>query len=86
MEPGADEIVSYVCGTLTTAAALTHDSMSKHELEGTTLCIHSVVTEGGHRRKHIGTRTLRAYMQWVGRAALTPGECQVGYMDRNGCH
>lgn len=39
--------------------------MSTHEPEGSTLCIHSVVTEGGHRRKHIGTRTLRTYMQWV---------------------
>lgn len=64
-EAGGDELVSYVCGTLTTADVLTHESMSTHEPEGKTLCIHSVVTEGGHRRKQIGTRTLRAYMQWV---------------------
>lgn len=63
--PGGDELVSYVCGTLTTAEVLTHDSMSTHEPSGSTLCIHSVVTEGGHRRKHIGTKTLRAYVQWV---------------------
>jgi len=64
-EPGGDEMVSYVCGTLTAADVLTHHSMSTHEPAGTTLCIHSVVTEGGHRRTQIGTRTLRAYMQWL---------------------
>ena len=61
-QPGGDELVSYVCGTLTTADVLTHDSMSTHEPNGTTLCIHSVVTEGGHRRTKIGTKTLRAYL------------------------
>ena len=59
---GEDEIVSYVCGTLTSADVLTHDSMSTHEPTGKTLCVHSVVTEGGHRRTKIGTKTLRAYM------------------------
>jgi len=24
-----------------------------------------VVTEGGHRRKQIGTKTLKAYMRWI---------------------
>ena len=39
--------------------------MSEHNPDGTTLCVHSVVTEGGHRRKQIGTKTLKAYVQWV---------------------
>jgi len=62
---GADEIVSYVCGTLIKGETLTHESMSTHDADGDTLCIHSVVTEGGHRRKHIGTKTLKAYMRWI---------------------
>ncbi len=62
---GADEIVSYVCGTLIKGETLTHESMSTHDVEGDTLCIHSVVTEGGHRRKQIGTKTLKAYMRWI---------------------
>ena len=57
---GADEIVSYVCGTLIKGETLTHESMSTHDSDGDTLCIHSVVTEGGHRRKQIGTKTLKA--------------------------
>ena len=62
---GADEIVSYVCGTLNKGETLTHESMSTHDADGDTLCIHSVVTEGGHRRKQIGTKTLKAYMRWI---------------------
>ena len=62
---GADEIVSYVCGTLIKGETLTHESMSTHDADGDTLCIHSVVTEGGHRRKQIGTKTLKAYMRWI---------------------
>ena len=63
--PGEDEIVSYVCGTLTMADALTHESMTTHEPAGSTLCVHSVVVEGARRRKQIGTRTLRAYVRVV---------------------
>ena len=62
---GADEIVSYVCGTLIKGETLTHESMSTHDADGDTLCIHSEVTEGGHRRKQIGTKTLKAYMRWI---------------------
>ena len=37
-----DEIVGFICGTLTAAERLTHHSMQHHEKEGRTLCIHSV--------------------------------------------
>ena len=43
----------FICGTLTTATKLTDESMSSHEPEGATLCIHSVVgafTARSHRR------------------------------------
>ncbi len=39
----ADEIVGFICGTLTTAERLTHHSMQHHEKDGQTLCIHSVL-------------------------------------------
>ena len=60
-----DALVSYVCGTLTSGATLTHESMSEHDPSGTTLCVHSVVTCGSRRREGIGTKTLRAYCRWV---------------------
>lgn len=38
----SDELVGFVCGTLTKADRLTHESMQQHDMEDTTLCIHSV--------------------------------------------
>ncbi len=36
-----EAIVGYICGTLSKADKLTHDSMQTHEAEGEMLCIHS---------------------------------------------
>ncbi len=43
-----DEVVGFICGTLTAAERLTHRSMQHHEKEGRTLCIHSVSTATLH--------------------------------------
>ncbi|KAL0042704.1 hypothetical protein WJX79_008208 [Trebouxia sp. C0005] len=59
----ADTLVGYTCGTLTTADALTHESMSRHDPEGQTLCIHSVCVAAEHQRKGIARRMLKAYLQ-----------------------
>ena len=61
----ADQLVSYVCGTLTSSDTLTHESMSDHDPTGTVLCIRSVVTDGSMRREGIGTKMLRAYCRFV---------------------
>ncbi len=58
-----ERIVGFTCGTGTTSAKLTHESMSTHEPEGQLLCIHSVVVAEGLRRKGIATRMLRAYLR-----------------------
>lgn len=39
---GHEAIVGYICGTLSAAGKLTHESMSRHDPEGDMLCIHSV--------------------------------------------
>ncbi|KAL0019932.1 hypothetical protein WJX77_011590 [Trebouxia sp. C0004] len=59
----ADTLIGYTCGTLTTADALTHQSMSRHDPEGHTLCIHSVSVAAEHQRKGIARRMLKAYLQ-----------------------
>jgi hypothetical protein len=46
----------YVCGTCSSAATLTHESMSRHEPEGRLLCIHSVCVAEARRRKGVATR------------------------------
>jgi len=53
------ELVGYVNGTVTTSASLTHDSMEKHEPEGTMLCIHSVVVPEQFRREKVATKMLK---------------------------
>jgi len=64
-EQQADTLVGYTCGTLTTADALTHESMSRHDPEGQTLCIHSVSVAAENQRKGIARRMLKAYLQYV---------------------
>ena len=39
---GHEAMVGYICGTLSAAEKLTHESMSRHDPEGDMLCIHSV--------------------------------------------
>ncbi|CAG9462439.1 unnamed protein product [Pedinophyceae sp. YPF-701] len=64
-EGAGDALVGYVCGTLTKSGELTHESMSKHEPGGQTLCIHSVCVEAHLRRRGIATRMLRVYPSFV---------------------
>ncbi len=61
----ADTLVGYTCGTLTAADTLTHESMSRHDPEGQTLCIHSVGVAAEFQRKGIARRMLKAYLQYV---------------------
>jgi len=60
-----DSIIGYICGTLANSSELTHESMSKHEPGGRTLCIHSVCVESASRRQGLATRMLRAYPSFV---------------------
>ena len=58
-------VQGFVCGTCTTSPTLTDESMSTHEPDGTTLCIHSVVTSESWRRKGVATWMLAQYLQKV---------------------
>ncbi|KAL1514540.1 hypothetical protein AB1Y20_003637 [Prymnesium parvum] len=55
----------FVCGTLTADSSLTEESMSTHEPSGTTLCIHSVVTEASCRRQGVGSWMMQEYLARV---------------------
>ena len=59
------ELQGFVCGTLTKGDALTEESMSVHEPDGTTLCIHSVVVREADRRRGLGGAMLKAYVAQV---------------------
>jgi len=62
---GKDVLVGYVCGTLTSSPGLTHESMARHDLDGTLLCVHSVCVDEGCRRSGIAKRMLAAYLLFV---------------------
>jgi GNAT superfamily N-acetyltransferase len=59
------KLVGFMNGTLTSAKELTHESMYKHEPEGSLLCIHSVVVDPAMRRKGVGSAMLRDYTKQV---------------------
>jgi len=65
-----DEVLGFICGTQAQGSKLTHDSMSSHDPDGMTLCIHSVVVEETRRRHGLALRMIKAYMGYV--QATTP--------------
>ena len=65
-------LLGFVCGTLTKAETLTEESMSEHDADGSTLCIHSVVTLTALRRKGLGQWMVRAYRASVAALPTPP--------------
>lgn len=57
-----EQVIGFVNGTATFGNTLTEESMSTHESDGTTLCIHSVCVHPEYRRQGIATRMLQAYL------------------------
>lgn len=62
---GTDAVVGFVCGTLLAGEELSHESMSRHDPCGSTLCIHSVCVEASQRRQGIAGKMLQAYLSMV---------------------
>lgn len=59
---GTPSLAGFVVGTRSSSERLTHDSMAKHERQGTNLCIHSVVVDSKHRRAGLGVQMLKLYI------------------------
>lgn len=60
-----EDIIGFVNGTRTMSAKLTHESMSAHEEQGKTLCVHSVVVKEARRRRGFGLAMMREYCERV---------------------
>jgi GNAT superfamily N-acetyltransferase len=58
-------IIGYVNGTCTKLDVITHESMERHDSDGSTLVIHSVTIEERFRRKGHATFMLKAYMERI---------------------
>jgi GNAT superfamily N-acetyltransferase len=63
------QLLGFVCGTISRSDRLEHETMSEHHADGVTLCIHSVVVVGSHRRQGLASTMLCEYVRQV---ALNP--------------
>lgn len=51
-----------MCSTLSSSPSLTHDSMSVHEPQGASVCVHAICVTAQHRRKGIALGLLKEYL------------------------
>jgi predicted GNAT family N-acyltransferase len=58
-----NDIVGFVCTTLTTADLVTDESMSTHEPNGKTVCLHSVCVSPDYRKQGIATRLMTTWIE-----------------------
>ncbi|KDR70260.1 hypothetical protein GALMADRAFT_255154 [Galerina marginata CBS 339.88] len=65
---GSRTLIGYICSTLSPATTLTHDSMSTHVPNSSSVCIHSVCVSHSHRRKGVGLALLKEYITRLERA------------------
>ena len=67
------DLLGFICATLAPTEELLEETMAGHDPAGSTLCIHSVVTAGGMRRRGVAQTMLREYIahvRGVGRVRL----------------
>lgn len=85
-----EELIGFICSTLTSSPTLTHESMETHEPSGGYLAIHSVCVTPEHRRKGIAKGLLREYIKRVREANEVRGirliakEGLIGMYERSG--
>ena len=56
-------LLGFICSTLSESESLTHESMTTHDPEGKTICIHSVCVDPGHQRQKLGSVLLEEYIR-----------------------
>jgi predicted GNAT family N-acyltransferase len=72
----ANELIGYVCSTLSSSTTLTHESMSNHEPKGTSVCIHGICVDPTRRREKVGLHLLKEY---ISRQAASMNEAGEPY-------
>lgn len=58
-----NQVVGFLCTTLTTSDLVTDESMSKHEPNGKTVCLHSVCVSPDYRKQGIATRLMSTWIK-----------------------
>ncbi|KAI8879805.1 acyl-CoA N-acyltransferase [Backusella circina FSU 941] len=62
-EAVSNEVVAFVCNTLSSSPLLTDESMSQHEVNGKTICLHSVCVSLKARKQGVATRLLEDWIK-----------------------
>lgn len=62
---GTGQVLALINGTLCRGTTLEHDTMSHHDPQGKTLCIHSVVVRPPLRRRGLATAFLQTYVHLI---------------------
>ncbi|KAI7901959.1 acyl-CoA N-acyltransferase [Cokeromyces recurvatus] len=63
MDSDDQKVIAFLCTTLTNADLVTDESMSVHEPNGKTICLHSVCVSPDYRHKGIGTKLLSTWIK-----------------------
>ncbi|KAI8645824.1 acyl-CoA N-acyltransferase [Parasitella parasitica] len=57
-----EQVIAFLCTTLTRGDLVTDESMSKHDPLGKTICLHSVCVSPNHRKQGIATKLM---LKWI---------------------
>ncbi|KAL7318901.1 hypothetical protein PS15m_002086 [Mucor circinelloides] len=57
-----DKVIAFLCTTLTKDDLVTDESMSVHDPEGKTICLHSVCVSPDYRKQGIATKLM---LKWI---------------------
>ncbi|TDL22530.1 acyl-CoA N-acyltransferase [Rickenella mellea] len=61
-EEAGRRLIGYTCATLSKSDKLTHASMSTHESDGTSVCIHAVLVSSEYQRRGVAVAMLQEYV------------------------
>lgn len=88
-----DEIVGYLCSTISTSPLVTDESLSMNEPQGRTICLHSVCVSPKYRHQGIATKMLNYWIDLhkqrkqfdriaiMSRPSLLPLYTSVGFIE-----
>lgn len=68
------QVVGFLCTTLTSADLVTDESMSVHEPQGRTVCLHSVCVSPNHRHQGIATKLMSKWIEQLKQVNATLGK------------
>lgn len=64
---GKKKVVGFINSTCVVGTKLLEETMGRHEAQGDTVCIHSVVVEEGLRKKGLGSKMMVSYLEHLRR-------------------